>query len=144
MIDEQAKEWLNGNELSYTIWDKKYRHNQETFEEWLHRISNGYEPIIRLIREKKFLFGGRILASRGIKDRKVTYSNCYVITPPEDNLESIFECAKKLARTYSYGGEITALPPCIVICRKQTSEPINVGCMFNMLTVDTLNGNTVL
>lgn len=104
MIDEQAKEWLNGNELSYTIWDKKYRHNQETFEEWLHRISNGYEPIIRLIREKKFLFGGRILASRGIKDRKVTYSNCYVITPPEDNLESIFECAKKLARTYSYGG----------------------------------------
>lgn len=104
MIDEQAKEWLNGNELSYTIWDKKYRHNQETFEEWLHRISNGYEPVIRLIREKKFLFGGRILASRGVTDRKVTYSNCYVITPPEDNLESIFECAKKLARTYSYGG----------------------------------------
>ncbi len=104
MIDEQAKEWLNGNELSYIIWDKKYRHNQETFEEWLHRISNGYEPIIRLIREKKFLFGGRILASRGVTDRKVTYSNCYVITPPEDNLESIFECAKKLARTYSYGG----------------------------------------
>lgn len=104
MIDEQAKEWLNDNELSYTIWDKKYRHNQETFEEWLHRISNGYEPVMKLIREKKFLFGGRILASRGVTDRKVTYSNCYVITPPEDNLESIFECAKKLARTYSYGG----------------------------------------
>ncbi len=37
-------------------------------------------------------------------DRKVTYSNCYVITPPQDNLESIFECGSKLARTFSYGG----------------------------------------
>lgn len=115
MVDEQAKVWLNGNELSYTIWDKKYRHDQETFEEWLHRVSNGYEPIIRLIREKKFLFGGRILAGRGVKDRKVTYSNCYVISPPEDNLESIFECAGKLARTYSYGGgcgtDISKLAP---------------------------------
>jgi ribonucleoside-diphosphate reductase alpha chain len=27
-----------------------------------------------------------------------------VITPPEDNLESIFECGAKLARTFSYGG----------------------------------------
>ena len=30
--------------------------------------------------------------------------NCFVITPPEDNLESIFDAAKKMARTYSYGG----------------------------------------
>jgi ribonucleoside-diphosphate reductase alpha chain len=27
-----------------------------------------------------------------------------VITPPEDNIESIFECATKMARTFSYGG----------------------------------------
>ena len=58
------------------------------------------------IREKKFLYGGRILSNRGLykEGRKVTYSNCYVISPPEDNIESIFDCAKKLARTYSYGG----------------------------------------
>lgn len=30
--------------------------------------------------------------------------NCFVITPPEDNIESIFDTAKKMARTYSYGG----------------------------------------
>lgn len=102
--DKEAKEWLNHNELSYTIWNKKYRDHSESFTQWLHRVSNGYEPIMRLIKEKKFIFGGRILASRGISDRKVTYSNCYVITPPEDNLESIFQCASKLARTYSYGG----------------------------------------
>jgi ribonucleoside-diphosphate reductase alpha chain len=41
--------------------------------------------------------------------------NCYVIEPPEDNIESIFDCAKKLARTYSYGGgcgvDISRLAP---------------------------------
>ena len=100
----EVKEWLNGNELSCNIFDKKYRDNGETLDEFFERVSHGYEPIKNLIKEKKFMFGGRILASRGVKDRKVTYSNCYVIAPPEDNLESIFETARKLARTYSYGG----------------------------------------
>lgn len=100
----EAKEWLNGNELSCNIFDKKYRDNGETLDEFFERVSHGYEPVKNLIKEKKFIFGGRILASRGVKDRKVTYSNCYVIAPPEDNLESIFETARKLARTYSYGG----------------------------------------
>ena len=100
----EAKEWLNGNELSCNIFDKKYRDNGETLDEFFERVSHGYEPVKNLIKEKKFMFGGRILASRGVKDRKVTYSNCYVIAPPEDNLESIFETARKLARTYSYGG----------------------------------------
>ena len=100
----EAKEWLNGNELSCNIFDKKYRDNGETLDEFFERVSHGYEPVKNLIKEKKFMFGGRILASRGVKDRKVTYSNCYVIAQPEDNLESIFETARKLARTYSYGG----------------------------------------
>lgn len=34
----------------------------------------------------------------------VVVHNCYVIPAPEDNLESIFDTAKRLARTYSYGG----------------------------------------
>ncbi|MEN2258175.1 adenosylcobalamin-dependent ribonucleoside-diphosphate reductase [Paraclostridium benzoelyticum] len=62
----------------------------------------------KLIRQKKFLFAGRILANRGLyKDGlKVTYSNCYVLEPPKDNLEDIFDTAKKLARTFSYGGGV--------------------------------------
>ena len=98
------EEWLGNNELSLKIWHNKYQYKDETFDEWLNRISDGNESIRQLILEKKFLFGGRILANRGITDRKITYSNCYVITPPEDNIESIFECASKLARTFSYGG----------------------------------------
>ena len=102
--DEKAWKWLLENELSYKIWNNKYRYNNESFDKWLDRISAGNEKVKKLIFEKKFLFGGRILANRNVSNRKLTYSNCYVITPPEDNLESIFECASKLARTYSFGG----------------------------------------
>ena len=98
------QDWLGeDNELGIDIWNKKYCNNNESFEEWLDRVSNGNEDVKGLIKEKKFLFGGRILANRGVDGNK-TYSNCYVISPPEDNLESIFDTAKKLARTFSYGG----------------------------------------
>ena len=102
-----VQEWLGqDNKLGIDIWERKYQRNNETFDEWLERVSGGNQEVKELIKEKKFLFGGRILSNRGAyKDgEKVTYSNCYVITPPEDNLESIFDCAKKLARTFSYGG----------------------------------------
>ena len=98
------QEWLGNNQLSLDIWHKKYQVNNESFEEWLDRISGGNTLVKQLIKDKKFLFGGRILASRGITDRRVTYSNCYVIKPPTDCIEDIFEAGKKLARTYSYGG----------------------------------------
>ncbi len=102
----EVQEWLGNNQLSLDIWSKKYRYKDESFDGWLDRVSGGNSEIRKLIIEKKFLFGGRILANRGLDKlgRKITLSNCYVIPPPEDNLESIFDCAAKLARTYSYGG----------------------------------------
>lgn len=105
-----VQEWLGAdNDLGIDIWEKKYRFEDESFETWLDRVSGGDQKIRNLIVEKKFLFGGRILANRGIQkinpNIKTTYSNCYV-TSVEDNLESIFDCAKRLARTYSYGGGI--------------------------------------
>lgn len=101
-----VKEWLGtDNEIGIDIWEKKYRYQDESFDDWLNRVSGGNAKIKQLIVEKKFLFGGRILANRGIKGNK-TYSNCYVLTPPEDNLESIYDTAAKLARTFSYGGGV--------------------------------------
>ena len=99
--------WLGEeNILGQDIWNKKYKYNNETFKEWLTRISNGNEILKEAIINKEFIFAGRILANRGLYKlgKKITYSNCYVLTPPEDNLESIFETAKSLARTFSYGG----------------------------------------
>jgi len=100
-------EWLgNENQLGIDIWEKKYCQNNETFDEWLNRVSNGDVEIAQLIKDKKFLFAGRILANRGMDKlgRKITYSNCYVLPPVEDSIESIYKTCSDLARTYSYSG----------------------------------------
>ncbi|MCR8744783.1 adenosylcobalamin-dependent ribonucleoside-diphosphate reductase [Romboutsia lituseburensis] len=96
------------DQLQKSIWNNKYQYNHENFNEWLVRVSGANKKIEKLIRERKFLFAGRILANRGLsKDGiKVTYSNCYVLQPPNDNIESIFDTAKYLARTFSYGGGV--------------------------------------
>lgn len=104
MRDEKAFQWLNESELSYDIWSKKYRVNNESFDEWLDRVSGKDPSVKKLIEEKKFLFGGRILAQRGVMTSKTSLSNCYVLPAPTDNIESIWDCAKQMARTYSYGG----------------------------------------
>lgn len=103
----QIQDWLGAdNKIGIDIWEQKYRYKDETFDDWLERVSNGNKELEQLIIDKKFLFGGRILANRGLQKlgKKVTFSNCYVLSPPQDNIESIFETASKLARTFSYGG----------------------------------------
>jgi len=100
-----VEQWLGeNNTLGIDIWKNKYQHNGEDFEQWLERVSNHDDDVAQLIRAKKFLPGGRILSNRGVTGAHVTYSNCYVIAAPEDNIESIYDSRKKLARTYSYGG----------------------------------------
>ena len=99
----ELKDW-NLSKLGEDIWHKKYQQNNESFDDWIKRVSGGNEQVAQLIVDKKFLFGGRILSNRGIQDRGVTCSNCYVVKPVEDNIESIFDTAGKLARTFSYGG----------------------------------------
>ena len=137
-------EWLGeNNQLGVDIWERKYRYNNESFDEWLVRVSGNNADIAELIKQKKFLFGGRILANRGLeKDgKKISLSNCYVITPPEDNIESIFDCAKKLARTYSYGGgcgvDISKLSPRgarVNNAAKETSGSVSFMDLYSMVT----------
>ena len=142
-----VQEWLGvNNTLGIDIWEKKYRNGSETFDEWLDRVSGGNQAVRKLIVEKKFLPAGRILANRGLagedgKKRKLTYSNCYVITPPEDNIESIYECATKLARTYSYGGgcgvDISKLSPKgakVNNAAKTTTGSISFMELYNLTT----------
>ncbi len=138
------KEWLGEeNQLGMDIWTRKYQNQGESFEEWLTRVTGGNEEMAGYIREKKFLYGGRILSNRGLykEGRKVTYSNCYVITPPEDNIESIFDCAKKLARTYSYGGgcgiDISGLAPKgarINNAAKETTGSVSFMELYSLVT----------
>ena len=140
----RVEEWLGKeNQLGIDIWEGKYKFGEESFEDWITRISGGNEKIGDLIRQKKFLFGGRILANRGLDQRgiKITLSNCYVVEPPQDNLESIFECAKKLARTYSYGGgcgvDVSKLSPMgakINNAAKETSGALSFMELYDLTT----------
>lgn len=139
-----VEDWLGrDNKLGCDIWRKKYQHDGETFLQWLDRVSNGNEELKKDILDKKFLFGGRILSNRGLQKegRKVTYSNCYVIEPPKDNLESIFDAAKKLARTFSYGGgcgiDISQLAPrgaVINNAAKETTGAVSFMDLYNLTT----------
>ena len=141
---EKLKQWLGeNNQIGMDIWEKKYRYNNESFDEWLDRVSGGDEDIKELILSKKFLFAGRILSNRGtqVDGRKVTYSNCYVVPPPEDSLESIFDCAKGLARTFSYGGgcgiDISKLSPKgahINNAAKETSGAVSFMDLYSLTT----------
>lgn len=144
MIFLTVQEWLGeDNQLGIDIWKMKYQYNNESFEEWLDRVSNGNLKLRELIKSKKFLFGGRILSNRGLNKygEKVTLSNCYVITPPDDSIESIFDCAKKLARTYSYGGgcgvDISKLAPNgakVNNTAKKTSGAVSFMDLYSLVT----------
>lgn len=140
----EVEDWLGrDNQIGIDIWQKKYCHRGESFDSWLDRVSAGNADVRRLIAEKKFLFGGRILANRGLHKSgiKVTYSNCYVITPPEDSIESIFEAAGKLARTFSYGGgagiDLSKLAPRgakINNTASETSGSVSFTDLYSMVT----------
>lgn len=136
------EQWLGAdNQLGIDIWKKKYQRGNESFDEWVNRVSGGDPDTARLILERKFLFGGRILSNRGVTGEKVTYSNCYVIAPPEDNIESIYDTAKKLARTYSFGGgcgiDISKLAPAgakVNNQAKSTSGAVSFMDTFSQVT----------
>ena len=109
--DERARLRKHGwpmTDLQRDIYEKKYRYNNESFDEFLTRVSGNNNFIKKAIKDKKFMPAGRILAGRGLNKlgRKVTLSNCYVMPKVEDNIESIFDTAKYMARTYSYGGGV--------------------------------------
>jgi ribonucleoside-diphosphate reductase alpha chain len=140
--NDNGKSWLENNQLAYDIWNKKYKYNDESFDNWLNRISGNDDRVKQLILDKKFLFGGRILANRGLqKDKKITFSNCYVIPKVEDNIESIYNACAQLARTYSYGGgcgiDISNLRPKQALVNnaaKTTSGAVSFMTSFDTVT----------
>ena len=40
------------DELQKSIWANKYQYNNESFNEWIERVSGGIKKIAKLIREK--------------------------------------------------------------------------------------------
>lgn len=133
------EEWLDNNQLGIDIWRKKYQNNNESFDSWLDRVSGGNQDVRNLILEKKFLFGGRIIANRNVKSPGVTYSNCYVLSV-KDSIEDIYKCCSEMARTFSYGGgvgiDISNLRPKGAHVNNSAKE--TTGAVSFMKTFDTV------
>lgn len=110
-----VKDWLGeNNQLAQDIWQRKYRHNNESFEEWLDRVSAGNNELRKLIIEKKFLMGGRTLANRGLNNTGSLF-NCYSRGYIEDDYYDIMDAAKDIGITFkAQGGQgisLTKLRP---------------------------------
>ena len=93
-----VQEWLNNDQLGIDIWEKKYRYNNESLDEWFDRVSGGDPEIRRLIVEKKFLFGGRTLSNRGTN--LGDYNNCATIGRVKDSLPDIMKTASDIAMAF--------------------------------------------
>lgn len=140
------REWLGeDNQIGYDIWTKKYQHGEESFEEWLDRISGGDEELRELIKQKKFLFGGRVLANRGIPNTG-NYYNCFSAGYVPDDYAGILDKCKEIGMTFkSQGGQGISLskirPKGTPIGEEYKSDGI-IGFMelFNCVTDKTSQG----
>lgn len=99
-----AEEWLGKDtQIGFDIWNRKYRWNYESFEEWLDRVSGGDKELRKLIRDRKFLFGGRVLANRGTNTDGSLF-NCYSIGYVDDDYSKIMDAAKDIGLTFKAQG----------------------------------------
>lgn len=98
------EEWLGTeNPLGMGILERKYRRRGENFEQFLDRLSGGDSELRELIKEKKFLLGGRTMANRGL-DTSASYFNCYSYGFVPDDFAEIMEAAKKIGLTFKAQG----------------------------------------
>ena len=127
MIDlpKETLEFFDNDELRARIFYEKYslsdlegnRIEKTPLEMW-KRISRELASVEKedikkeieknfywLLEDFKFVPGGRILFGAG-SNHKATLLNCYYLPIKKDSLEGIYDTAKEMARTYSYGGGV--------------------------------------
>jgi ribonucleoside-diphosphate reductase alpha chain len=127
MIDlpEETLKFFNNDELRSRIFYEKYslsdfegNRTEKTPVDMWKRLSRELASVEKedkkkeiegkfywLLEDFKFVPGGRILFGAG-SNHKATLLNCYYLPLKKDSLEGIYETAKEMARTYSYGGGV--------------------------------------
>ena len=124
---------------------RKYVRGDETFAEWLYRVSGGDGDLARLIFEKKLLFGGRTMANRGT-DSHASYFNCYSRGFVEDDYRDIMQATVDIGMTFkAQGGQgisLTKLRPKGAPIGKDYSSDGIVPFMkiYNEVTAGTSQG----
>jgi ribonucleoside-diphosphate reductase alpha chain len=118
---------FDGDEIASSVFLKKYALRDEnnniiefTLGEAKDRWANCTASAEKLFNSKNiappeyfrelynyFLPGGRQMFALGNDYiKKATFTNCYVTKIEDDSIEGIFDAAKRIAKTYSYGGGI--------------------------------------
>lgn len=115
------KVWWD-DEIPQNIIKKKYMHDDELkiveqegfdagFNAFIKRVSSIFSTkelqdfMAESIIDGTFLPAGRTLYAAGCKGKfRATTSNCYILPLPKDNIESIFDVGKEMARIFSFGG----------------------------------------
>lgn len=146
MLPKEFIDWLGeNNTIGQGIMERKYRRRDESFDEFLDRISGGDEELRQLIYEKKFLLGGRTMANRGL-DTNATYFNCYSLGFIDDDFSAIMDAAKDIGLTFkAQGGQGLSLsklrPKGTQIGKDYTSDGIIPFMkLFNEVTAATSQG----
>ncbi len=105
-------------EMEQMVAQKKYTQAGEAnLQDVKNRVASFMltEELQEFVRSDRFIPAGSILSGMGNTDYKCSLSNCYVVPIEQDSIEGIFDCLKKVARTYSYRGgvgvNITILRP---------------------------------
>ena len=116
-----CKVWWD-DEIPQNIIKKKYMHDDELkivekegfdagFNAFIKRVSSIFSTkelqdfMAESIIDGTFLPAGRTLYAAGCKGKfRATTSNCYILPSPKDNIESIFDVGKEMARIFSLGG----------------------------------------
>jgi ribonucleoside-diphosphate reductase alpha chain len=106
------------DEFQEQIWKDKYQYNNETFEEFCHRISDSIfntdveityrKELFEALINFKVLFGGRINANIGVKEKGLTLFNCFIepaVSDP-DSLNGIMEMAYNYVMTLKTEGGV--------------------------------------
>lgn len=125
-LPQETLDWFGGDELRALTYYEKYslrgpdgKQTENTPDKMWRRVAHEMASVeiteekrkewednfYWLLSDWRFIPGGRILFGAG-QSRKSTLLNCYVLAPPTDSIEGIFETAKEMARTYSYGGGV--------------------------------------
>lgn len=137
----------------YALKDEKGNLLEETPNEFFRRIAKSIASIEKdkeyweerfyyILDDFKFVPAGRILFGAGnYIIPKNTLLNCYVIPIKEDSIEGIYDCAKEMARTYSWGGgcgtDISILRPTnspVLNSAKYSTGAVSFMHLFSLTT----------
>lgn len=105
---------MSGPTIPVAQWadEQKYRQEGETYNQKCARVAEAltddkghYLHFNDILKEQRFLPGGRVQSAAG-SYRRVTAFNCFVMSTVPDSLEGIMDVAKEAARTMQLGGGV--------------------------------------